>query len=97
MENITHKARIVPAEILHIFNPNDLEHVANLIVEGQIIIIAFNGVYGIFGDADNEDVAKKILEIKCRPQDKNLVLVCLPEYLNEFVDENCHTLERYPL
>lgn len=91
---LTHSCK---TEILDINSDKDLSRAVDLIVQGKIVIAAFNGVFGIFGKADSENVARRIIEIKDRPEDKNLVLVTPPEFLNEFVDLTSSVFERYPL
>ena len=72
--------RLLATDKLH------LQRTAEILVEGGIVVMAFNGVYGIFGDADNPEVVKRIIDAKNRPPDKKLILVAAPEDLPEHVD-----------
>ena len=47
------------AQILNISNFEHIEKVGELIAQGEIVIAGFNGVFGIFGDADRLEAAKK--------------------------------------
>lgn len=71
------------------FSAENSEHTdsaAKLLIENRVEIIAFNGIYGLFTNVDNKSANDRILKIKNRPNDKNLVLVSAPEYLDEHVD-----------
>lgn len=71
------------------FSAENSEHTdfaAKLLIENGVGIIAFNGIYGLFTNVDNKPANDRILQIKNRPNDKNLVLVSAPEHLNEHVD-----------
>lgn len=84
------KVEINPQYALRL-SVESLEHIglaAKLLKENKIGIIAFNGIYGLFTNADDEIANNKILEIKNRPTDKNLILVSAPEHLDEHVDFN---------
>lgn len=85
--------------IIHINNIEHLRYASDLISQGEIVVAGFNGIYGIFGDADNIAAAEKILKVKERPTDKNLILVSPPEFLSEFIDTDAaiftyHSLSR---
>ncbi len=80
---------------LHISNRMHVKYAADCIARGEIIISAFNGVFGIFGDADRKEVVNKILNAKDRPLDKGLVLVTPPELLHEHVDMQSAALSKY--
>ncbi|NJL05725.1 MAG: hypothetical protein HC911_12645 [Chloroflexaceae bacterium] len=67
-------------------HPAHLELAAEYLAHGAIIIAGFNGVFGLFGDADSPEAAARIFQAKQCPQEKGLILVCPPEYLEEFVD-----------
>lgn len=67
-------------------NPEHIDLAAKLLKENKIGIIAFNGIYGLFTNADNELANNRILQIKNRTDDKNLVLVSAPEHLDEHVN-----------
>ncbi len=67
-------------------NPEHTDFAAKLLKENKIGAIAFNGIYGLFTNGDYEPASSRILQIKNRPDDKNLVLVSAPEHLNEHVN-----------
>ena len=72
-------------------NSRDTDIAATLLKENKVGIIAFNGIYGLFTNVEDESANNRILQIKDRPNDKNLVLVSAPENLNEHVDfSNAH-------
>ena len=58
---------------------------AELLTAGEIIIIPFNGIFVLVGDADDPAVPVKIAAAKQRPQAKGVALVCPPEFLDEHV------------
>ncbi len=65
---------------------HELTLAAHLLHRDNVGVIAFNGIYGIFADAQSRTAYKRILAIKNRPNERNLVLVVAPEYLHEEVD-----------
>lgn len=77
---------ITGAEELRAYSEDHLKKTAEVIAQGGITVVAFNGVYGIFGDADNPLATEKIHEAKDRPIDKKLILVSDPNHLDEHVD-----------
>jgi tRNA A37 threonylcarbamoyladenosine synthetase subunit TsaC/SUA5/YrdC len=52
---------------------------------GEIIVIPFNGIFVLVGNADDATVPEKIAIAKQRPQAKGVALVCPPELLAEHV------------
>jgi tRNA A37 threonylcarbamoyladenosine synthetase subunit TsaC/SUA5/YrdC len=82
---------------LNITNPMHIEQATELINQGEIIVAGFNGLFGIFGDANRLDVANKIFMVKNRPQDKNLILVCPPEFLHEHVNLEAIPFQSYSI
>src|SRR5581483_6432982 len=74
------------AEILSAQDLCHLSRAAKIIMGGGIIGFPFNGVFGLFGDADHPEAAAAIFAAKNRPNDKNLILVCPPEHVGEFCD-----------
>lgn len=65
------------------------EHIiktAHIIHSGGIAAFPFNGVWGLFGNADDPEAVDKILEIKERDPKKGLVLVAAPDHIHEHVD-----------
>lgn len=75
-----------PAEKLRADSPRDIDRGIQIVTNGGIIICAFNGVYGIFADADNPKAAELIHQAKDRPLDRKLILVYLPEHISEVAD-----------
>lgn len=76
----------IEAESLRIDNLHHLKIASDHIKKGNIGAIAFNGIYGLFGDIDNLAVVQRIMEIKNRPKGKGLIATIAPEYLKEHVD-----------
>lgn len=74
------------AKKLKVTESEHIVEAARLIAEGGVVISAFNGVFGIFCDVSNVIAANRIFDIKKRPAEKGLALICPPEYLDEFVD-----------
>lgn len=85
------------ALILDTNSESDIKKVAQVIKKGGIVAFPFNGIYGLFGDADNSRAANKIIIAKNRPKDKKLILVSLPEYIHEHIDLNKLQYEREKL
>jgi tRNA A37 threonylcarbamoyladenosine synthetase subunit TsaC/SUA5/YrdC len=67
-------------------SPHDLSTAAELISKGKFGIIAFKGIYGLFGHADQKAVTLKIIDVKERPEDTSLILTTPPRNLHEHVD-----------
>lgn len=74
------------AERLDASNEQHLRRVAEVIKAGGIVAFPFNGIFGLFGDADNEEAAEKIINAKNRPKDKKLILVPDLGHIEELVD-----------
>lgn len=56
--------------------------------DGKLVIMPTDTIYGIIGDATNEDVINKVYEVKERPHDKPLlILVSNFSMLHELVTE----------
>lgn len=56
--------------------------------DGKLVIMPTDTIYGIIGDATNEDVINKVYEVKERPHDKPLlILVSNLSMLHELVTE----------
>ena len=85
------------SRLLNISAPAHIEQAAEIIAQGGVIAAAFNGVFGLFGDADCPAAATKILEIKNRPEEKNLILVTAPEFLHEHLDLTANAFQYHPL
>lgn len=77
---------MLKAEELDSTNVSHLEKAAEVIMEGGIAALPFNGVFGLFGNIDNPRAINLILEAKARPRDKKLVATCLPEFVHELAD-----------
>lgn len=72
----------------------DIEKLVNVINDGKIAVIPTDTVYGIIGDATNEDVIHKVYEVKKRDYSKPLILmVSSIEMLERYVD-NINELEK---
>jgi L-threonylcarbamoyladenylate synthase len=52
---------------------------------GEVVVVPFNGIFVLVGDADDPAVPEKIAVAKQRPQAKGVALVCPPEFLAEHV------------
>lgn len=81
----TSRERVISRELTCVFTEHIIE-TAHIIRSGGIAAFPFNGVWGLFGDADNPKAADKILEIKARDPKKGLVLVAAPDHIYEHVD-----------
>lgn len=53
----------------------DIERICNVLESGGLVITPTDTVYGVMGDALNEDVIKKVFEVKKRPYSKPLILL----------------------
>jgi L-threonylcarbamoyladenylate synthase len=58
---------------------------ADALAAGEIVVIPFNGIFVLVGDADDPAVPERIAVAKQRPQAKGVALVCPPELLAEHV------------
>lgn len=74
------------AEKLNAGNPAHLDRTVDIILHGGTAVVDFNGVYGVFANADIVAAAERIVQAKVRPQDKKLVSVPLPEHIDEMAD-----------
>jgi tRNA A37 threonylcarbamoyladenosine synthetase subunit TsaC/SUA5/YrdC len=72
------------AEIVEVSRPGASARAAGAVVAGEIIVIPFNGIFVLAGDADDPSVAAKIAAVKQRSQLKGAALVCPPELLTDF-------------
>ncbi len=52
----------------------DIAYAAKLIVDGEVVGMPTETVYGLAADAENEEAVKKIFEAKGRPQDNPLIV-----------------------
>ena len=58
---------------------------ADALAAGDVVVVPFNGIFVLVGDADDPAVPEKIAVAKQRPQAKGVALVCPPEFLAEHV------------
>lgn len=82
------------AKLLDANDPKHIKEVVDIIQSGGVVAFPFNGIYGLFGNADNIQAAEKIAKAKNRPKDKSLILVSAPEYLHEHVQ--MQKIEHHP-
>ncbi len=71
------------------FSANNARHInaaSRMLLRNKVGAIAFNGIYGLFTNAEDDAATQRIMQIKERPNDKNLILVSTPEHLDEHVD-----------
>lgn len=71
--------------ILRLREPEHRSRGVQALLHGQIMVVAFNGIFVLAGDADDPAVPKKIAAAKGRSQAKGVALVCPPEFLAEHV------------
>jgi tRNA A37 threonylcarbamoyladenosine synthetase subunit TsaC/SUA5/YrdC len=84
-------------EILRLTEADHRSRAVRALIQGQIIVLAFNGIFVLVGDADNPTVPEKVAAAKGRPQAKGVALVCPPEFLAEHVAVDDPVLDsRYP-
>ena len=63
-------------------------YIIKTLKDGKLVIMPTDTIYGIIGDATNEDVINKVYEVKERPHDKPLlILVSNLSMLHELVTE----------
>ena len=53
----------------------DIERICNVLESGGLVITPTDTVYGVMGDALNDDVIKKVFKVKKRPYSKPLILL----------------------
>lgn len=73
------ESRVFSALRLDAFDRLHLIRVAEIIKDGGIVAMHFNGPWGLFGAINNVSAAEAIIEAKKRPEDKKLIAVCTPE------------------
>jgi L-threonylcarbamoyladenylate synthase len=78
-------ARAAGAEVVQMTEPAARAQAADALAAGEIVVIPFNGIFVLVGDADDPAVPEKIAAAKQRPQAKGVALVCPPELLAEHV------------
>ncbi len=72
-------------QVLQLTDSTHRSRAVDALIDGQIIVLAFNGIFVLVGDADDPRVPEKIAAAKGRPQAKGVALVCPPEFLAEHV------------
>lgn len=78
----------------------DIEKICNMLNDGGIIITPTDTVYGIMGDALNEDVIRRVYEVKRRPFTKPLLLLVssfemLLDYVLDITDKERELLQKF--
>ena len=78
----------------------DVNMICQVIEDGGLVIIPTDTVYGIMGDASNEDVIKKVFEVKNRPYNKPLILLMdsfemVKKYTKDITEIDINWIERY--
>jgi L-threonylcarbamoyladenylate synthase len=74
--------------------PGARAQAADALAAGEIVVIPFNGIFVLVGDADDPAVPERIAIAKQRPQTKGVALVCPPELLTEHVSLDGPALTR---
>lgn len=78
----------------------NIEKICNILNDGGIVITPTDTVYGIMGDALNEDVIRRVYEVKKRPFSKPLLLLVssldmLLEYVLDITDKEKELLQKF--
>jgi len=73
------------AKVAQVTEPAARVQAAEALAAGEIVVLPFNGIFVLVGDADDPAVSEKIAIIKHRPLSKGAALVCPPEFLGEHV------------
>ena len=79
--------------ILRLTDPRHRAQAVDALIDGEIIVSAFNGIFVLVGDADEPTIAEKVATAKQRPQAKGVALVCPPEFLAEHVAVDAPVLQ----
>lgn len=61
-------------EILDLSSPLDCDKAAKLLLEGELVAIPTETVYGLAADARNKEAINKIFEVKQRPSTHPLIV-----------------------
>jgi tRNA A37 threonylcarbamoyladenosine synthetase subunit TsaC/SUA5/YrdC len=72
-------------EILHLPEAGHRSRAVEALLHGEIMVVAFNGIFVLVGDADDPTVPGKIATAKGRPRAKGVALVCPPDVLGEHI------------
>lgn len=78
----------------------NIDKICEVINNGGIVITPTDTIYGIMGDALNEDVIRKVFEIKKRPFNKPLLLLMdsfemVEQYTEEISEKERLLMDRY--
>ncbi len=78
----------------------DIKRIVNVINEGGLVISPTDTVYGIMADAMDEEVIKKVFEVKKRPFSKPLILLMdslemIKEYTLDLSVEECELISKF--
>ena len=78
----------------------NIDKIVEVLNDGGIVITPTDTIYGIMGDALNEDVIKKIFDIKKRPLNKPLLLLMnsfemVMEYTEEISEKERNLIDRF--
>jgi L-threonylcarbamoyladenylate synthase len=74
------------AQVLSALQPADLVTAAEILANGGVAALPFNGMFALFGDIDQPRIHARIMAAKNRPHDKRLAMVTLPEHAHELAD-----------
>lgn len=72
-----------PCQFLQLAEPAHRARAVEVLLHGQIIVTAFNGLFVLVGDADDPTVLPQLATAKQRPRAKGGALVCPPEFVAE--------------
>ena len=78
----------------------NIDKICEVINNGGIVITPTDTIYGIMGDSLNEDVIRKVFEIKKRPFNKPLLLLMdsfemVEQYTEEISEKERILMDRY--
>ena len=78
----------------------NIDKICEVINNGGIVITPTDTIYGIMGDSLNEDVIRKVFEIKKRPFNKPLLLLMdsfemVKQYTEEISEKERLLMDRY--
>ncbi len=74
------------ARVLSALKPPDLVTAAEILLDGGVVALPFNGMFALFGDLEQPHVHQRLLDAKNRPADKRIAQVTLPEHAHELAD-----------
>ena len=81
-------------QILWLTDSAHRSRAVDALLNGEIIVTAFNGIFVLVGDADDPSVPQKIAVAKQRSEAQGGALVCPPEFLSEHVALDAPVLQR---